>query len=245
MSEVDDAVASARSAWARISDGGDPPSDRPRGAGRGPGTRLAPTLGRRLVRIAAAVVTILVAFTAIGMVMPIGIMGALLMMVLLAAAVAGLAVWPSDRAPPAPPPDRLRTVDLKALPAQTGRWLAAQRLALPAPARAAIDRIGARLDVLSSQLGQVDPADENALELRRLLGEQLPAFVGDYTRVPVPLRNRERSGRSPDRQLVDGLSLIEAEIAAMTERLAQGNLDSLATRGRYLELKYRGDDAPA
>ena len=36
--------------------------------------------------------------------------------------------------------------------------------------------------------------------------------------------------------------MIEREIAAMTERLAQGDLDSLQTRGRYLELKYSGDD---
>ena len=28
----------------------------------------------------------------------------------------------------------------------------------------------------------------------------------------------------------------------MTARLAQGDLDSLSTRGRYLEMKYRGDE---
>ena len=195
-----------------------------------------------MIRIAAAVLAILVGFTVVGMVMPVGIMGALLLMVMLVAAVAGLAVWPSDAPPAAPPPDRLRTVDLKALPAQTGRWLGAQRPALPAPARSVADRIGARLEVLSPQLGQVDPADENALELRRLIGEQLPAFVNDYARVPTPLRTVERNGRTPDRELVDGLSLIEREIAAMTERLAQGDLDSLSTRGRYLEMKYKGEE---
>ena len=31
----------------------------------------------------------------------------------------------------------------------------------------------------------------------------------------------------------------------MSEELAQGDLDSLATRGRYLEIKYRGDDGKA
>ena len=233
MSEVDDAVSAARSSWARISDASAPVL-RSHIGGR--------SLGRRVARIGAAIAAILVAFTVVGMVMPIGIMGFLLMTVLLVAAVGGLAVWPSDRAPPAPPPDRLHTVDLKALPAQTGRWLDAQRPQLPAPARAAVDRIATRLDVLSPQLGRVDPADETALELRRLLGEQLPAFVGDYARVPAPLRGQERNGRSPDRELVDGLSLIEGEIAAMTERLAQGDLDSLSTRGRYLEMKYKGEE---
>ena len=232
-SEVDRAVAAARSSWARISgaDDGAPRPTRPPGA-----------LRARMIRIAAAVLAILVGFTVVGMVMPVGIMGALLLMVMLVAAVAGLAVWPSDAPPAAPPPDRLRTVDLKALPAQTGRWLGAQRPALPAPARSVADRIGARLEVLSPQLGQVDPADENALELRRLIGEQLPAFVNDYARVPTPLRTVERNGRTPDRELVDGLSLIEREIAAMTERLAQGDLDSLSTRGRYLEMKYKGEE---
>ena len=233
MSDVDDAVAAARSSWARIG-GSDGPGLPDRTGTRG--------VGRRLVSMAAAVAAILIAFTVVGLVMPIGIMGALLMMVWLVAAVVGLAVWPHDRPAPAPPPERLREVDLKALPAQTGRWLAAQRPQLPAPARAVADRIGSRLDALSPQLGKVDPGDENALELRRLVGEQLPAFVGDYARVPAPLRAVDRNGRSPDGQLVDGLQLIEAEIAAMTERLAQGDLDSLATRGRYLELKYRGEE---
>ena len=38
-----------------------------------------------------------------------------------------------------------------------------------------------------------------------------------------------------------GLKLIDEEIAEMTAKLAQGDLDSLATRGRYLEIKYRDD----
>lgn len=233
MSEVDDAVAAARSSWARITRVDDGIAARP--------PRPAGALGRRLLRIAAAVAAILVGFTIVGMVMPVGIMGALLLMALLVAAVGGLAVWPADERAP-PPPDKLRTIDLKALPAQTGRWLGAQRAALPAPARPVADRIGARLDVLSPQLGQVDPADETALELRRLIGEQLPAFVNDYARVPTPLRTVERNGRTPDRELTEGLGLIEREIAAMTERLAQGDLDSLATRGRYLEMKYKGEE---
>jgi hypothetical protein len=237
VSEVDQAIAAARASWDRISGADD---DLPAfGRARRPGA-----LKRRLVRIALAVAAILVGFTGVGMVMPTGIFGALLLMALLAVAVVGLAVWPADEAaapPPVKEPGSLRTVDLKALPAQTGRWLSAQRSALPAPARGLADRIEARLEVLSPQLGRVDPTDENALELRRLVGEQLPAFVADYQRVPAPLRSAERNGSSPDRQLADGLALIEREIAAMTERLAQGDLDSLATRGRYLEMKYRGE----
>ena len=72
--------------------------------------------------------------------------------------------------------------------------------------------------------------------------EQLPAFVADYSRVPDSLRRVERNGRTPDGALVDGLGVIEREIAAMTERLAQGDLDSLQTRGRFLEMKYQGEE---
>jgi hypothetical protein len=36
--------------------------------------------------------------------------------------------------------------------------------------------------------------------------------------------------------------VIEREIAQMTEQLASGDVDLLATRGRYLQIKYQGDD---
>lgn len=232
MSEVDDAIAAARASWARIGmDEGTPAPRRRRRAHRaGPGKRLA--------RILAAFVLILVAAGFFGaLVAPLGMMGALLVMLLLVAATVFFAVWPPENPAP-PPPDRLRTVDLKALPAQTERWLQAQRMALPAPAQHLVDRIGDRLDTLSPQLGKVEADGALGEEIRRLVGEQLPAFVTDYTRVPEPLRATPRNGRTADQGLIDGLALIEREIAGMTERLAQDDLDSLQTRGRYLELKY-------
>ncbi len=90
-----------------------------------------------------------------------------------------------------------------------------------APARGLVDQIGVRLETLSPQLGRLDGREEEAYEVRRLIGEQLPAFVTDYARVPEPLRRVERNGRTPDAELVAGLKLIEQEIADMTARLAQ------------------------
>jgi len=177
----------------------------------------------------------------VGMIVPLGIMGALLVMALLIAATVVFAVWPPEHAAP-PRPEKLREVDLRALPAQTERWLQAQRRVLPAPAQHLVDRIGDRLDTLSPQLGRVATDGPEAIEIRRLVGEQLPAFVADYSRVPDSLRRVERNGRTPDGALVDGLGVIEREIAAMTERLAQGDLDSLQTRGRFLEMKYQGEE---
>ncbi len=236
MSEVDDAIAAARASWARISEPGAVALPRP-------SARTRAAAARRLKRIAIAVVAILVAGFVAGLVMPIGIMGFFLILCAMVAATVLLSVWPAstERAPP--PPDKLKTVDIKALPAQTERWLNAQRMMLPAPAQHLVDRIGERLGTLSPQLARVEPEGEAAQDIRRLVGEQLPAFVGDYARVPEPLRRTERNGRTPDAALIDGLALIEREIAGMTERLARDDLDSLQTRSRFLELKYRGDDA--
>jgi hypothetical protein len=79
--------------------------------------------------------------------------------------------------------------------------------------------------------------------VRKLVGEQLPELLKGYARVPLPLRGVERNGKTPDAQLAEGLQLIDREISEMSSQLAQGDLDSLATRGRFLEIKYRDDDA--
>ena len=56
---------------------------------------------------------------------------------------------------------------LKALPAQTARWLDAQRPSLPAPALAVVDRIEQRLDTLGVQFAALDEASPAAADLRR------------------------------------------------------------------------------
>lgn len=229
-SEVDGQIERARAAMERIAEGyRDAPQRR----------QAAQAIGRRLTRIAIADALILVAAFLVGLVMPLGILGATAVMALLIVATLVLALWPAEGR--APPPEKLRTVELKALPAQTGRWLAAQQAALPAPARTIATRIQQRLDALAPQLATLDQGDEAGFEVRRLIGEQLPAFVNDYARVPATLRTVARGDKTPDAQLVDGLTLIDREIAAMTERLAQDDLDSLQTRGRFLEMKYRDE----
>jgi len=236
VSEVDDAIASARASWSRISD------DRGAvGAARLPTrarVRNTQAIGKRLTRIVVADAVILIAAMVIGWVVPLGIGGAMLVMALLVAATLLFAVWPAERAPT---PERLASVDIKALPRQTERWLEAQRPALPAPAVTLADRIGLRLETLAPQLARFADDAPEAIEVRKLVGEQLPAFVKDYERVPQALRTTPRNGRTPDAELVAGLSLIEQEIGEMTQRLAQDDLDTLATRGRFLEMKYRDE----
>ena len=194
---------------------------------------------RRLGRIAAADALIIVAAIIVGLaVMPLGMMGAMLVAALLIVATLAFAVLPVS-APPTV--EKLAEVPLKALPASTERWLEAQRPALPSPVRGLVDSIGVKLETLAPQLATLDESQPAAAEVRKLIGEQLPELVKGYSRVPEPLRRVERNGLTPDQQLAQGLQLIDDEIAEMTAHLAQGDLDSLATRGRYLQIRYQGD----
>lgn len=214
------------------------------GVVRGHGKRLrrkANSVGTRIALIAAADAIILLAAMIVGFFMPIGVFGFLAVMLLMLAVTLAIAMAPAAKAPT---PEKLREVDIRILPAQTERWLETQRPGLPAPAARLIDRITQRLDAMSPQLAQVQPGTEAEFEVRKLVGEQLPAFVKDYAKVPPSLRGVERNGRTPDGELIGGLQLIEREIADMTARLAQGDLDQLQTRGRYLEMKYKDGNEP-
>ena len=194
---------------------------------------------RRVGRIAAADLAIIVAALVVGWFVPLGLGGAMVVMALLIAATLLFGLMPVTREVAV---EQLVQAPLKSLPSQTERWLATQRPALPAPAIGLADSIGVRLDTLSMQLAGLNELEPAAAEVRKLVGEQLPELIRGYQRVPEPLRRVERNGRTPDQQLVDGLKVIDGEIAAMTEQLAQGDLDSLATRERFLQIKYQGEE---
>ncbi len=193
---------------------------------------------RRVARIAAADAAIIVAAIAVGFFIPLGMFGALAVMLLLIATTVVLAMAPAT---PEVRAEALPGAPLRVLPMQTEAWLDRQRPALPAPAQTLVDAIGVRLDVLGPQLAELDDAAPAASEVRKLIGEQLPELVKGYQRVPQTLRGVPRNGRTPDEQLADGLRVIEGEIAEMSASLAQGNLDQLATRERYLQIRYRED----
>jgi len=195
---------------------------------------------RRLGRIAAADGAIIAGAIAFALIVsPLGIMGAMLVGLLLIAATMLFAVLPASAPVNV---EKLAEIPLKALPRSTERWLETQRPALPSPVRGLVDSIGVKLETLTPQLATLDENSPAAMEVRKLVGEQLPELVKGYARVPEPLRRVERNGLTPDQQLAQGLQLIDDEIAEMTSQLAQGDLDALATRGRYLQIKYQGED---
>lgn len=187
-------------------------------------------------RIIGAVLAIVIGAAVVGWFVPLGTSGIMIVLALILAAVLLLGLFPGERQVK---PEKLAETDLKALPLQTEIWLDNQRKALPAPAVQLIDSIGVRLETLAPQLATLNPQEPAALEIRRLLSDHLPELVTGYQSIPEPMRRQERNGRVPEKQLIEGLGVIESEIDRMTEQLASGNLDDLATHTRFLELKYQ------
>ena len=173
---------------------------------------------------------------------PLGIMGFFLMLVVMAISFFAIMGWPQ---PAEPTPQQMAKSELPLLPNQTERWLEAQRPALPAPAQRIADEIGIKLEALGPQLAKLDPREPAAYEFRKLMAEELPELVQGYTQLPESMRRAERNGSSPDRQLAEGLKVVDDELRRMGEQLVSSDFDKLATQGRYLELKYRGADDEA
>lgn len=182
------------------------------------------------------IVTVLLAGAVAGFLTPLGTSGVMIALGVMIAALLLIALIPTETQVR---PEALAGTDLAALPLKTEIWLENQRRALPAPAVTLVDSIGVRLETLAPQLERLNPQEPAAQEVRKLLADHLPELVTGYQSIPPPLRREARNGRVPEKQLIEGLSVIDAEIARMSETLASGDLDKLATHNRFLELKYQ------
>ena len=138
----------------------------------------------------------------------------------------------------------LNTGDVRHMVARTELWLEHQRPALPPPAVTLVDQIGVQLDALGLQLEHVEPLHPAAVETRKLVGETLPGMIDAYRKIPAHLRREERAGGTPDGQLVESLGKISKEIDSVTRQLADGALDDLAIRTRYLDYRYGAEGEP-
>jgi len=191
---------------------------------------------RKLIRASLAAGVILLAATVVGVLIGgIGLGGFVLTLLALIIAVGFLAVFPRLKVPDL---GALNRGDVRATVGRTQLWLEAQRPALPPPASRQLDAIGLRLDALGTQLAGIDPGEPAVGDVRRLIGEHLPGMVASYTRIPAHLRSEQRSGKTADQQLTEGLSRITDEIDALSRKLAEGDIDSLATEARYLDYRY-------
>lgn len=195
---------------------------------------------KKLGRILVAGGVVLVGAALFGtLIQPLGFLGLLALIVLLVGVAVLFGKWPPF---PEPRQADLPKTDLKQLAGRTEIWLEAQRPMLPAPAKTLVDGIGVQLDLLAPQLQTLDASSPAAANIRKLVGEDLPELVAGYQRIPAGLRKEAHAGRTPDETLVGGLKMLESEIGNAARSLAAGDLDKLATRERYLQLKYQGID---
>ena len=191
-----------------------------------------------ILRCLLAGVIVAALAAAIGYAIPIGMPGVLAALIVWVVACVAIAM--SSRERPATS-DALAATRLHQLPDVAGRWLESQRTALPAPAVRVADDILYRLEGMTPRLAQLHPNEPAAAAVRKWLCVELPDRVTGYHAVPPGLRDRAGSGgQSADSHLIEGLGVIDAEVARMTEQLARGAFDEVATQRRYLELKYDG-----
>ena len=192
----------------------------------------------KIARAAMAVGVLLVGAGIVGAIIDgIGFWGVMVTGILGAAAAYLLMRYPDM---PMPTTESLRQTDLGTLAGKTEIWLEAQRPMLPAPAISIVQDIGVRLDQLAPQLQTLDENNPASREVRKLVGEHLPELINGYKRIPESLRRQDNAGKTPEQQLIDGLTRIDREIETMTGQIARGELDKLATRERFLEIRYDG-----
>ncbi|MEM6858826.1 MAG: hypothetical protein AAF559_13250 [Pseudomonadota bacterium] len=127
--------------------------------------------------------------------------------------------------------------------ANTELWLEQQRKALPAPAARVVDDLGVQLDALGLQLQTIDAGHPAMNEVRELVGEYIPETIDNYRKIPEHLRTEQHTGKSADERLTDSLGKLSGEIDRVTRRLAEGAMDDLAIKDRYLEYRYGGVEA--
>lgn len=198
---------------------------------------------KRLRNVAIAVFTIWVASGIVGaFVEGIGILGVMAVIIASVVAITIFSSFPKLKTPTRA--DITRGGDVRQLVGRTELWLEAQRPALPPPAVTLIDQLGVQLDGLGMQLEGLDQNHPRAREVRNLIGEQLPEMIDSYRRIPPHMRKEERAGSTPDEQLTQSLQTIGGEIDSIARQLAQGSLDDLAIKHRFLDYKFgSGADA--
>ncbi|MBA4765254.1 hypothetical protein [Qipengyuania huizhouensis] len=191
---------------------------------------------RRIRNVLIALFGIWVAAGVAGMVIDgIGFAGVMAVLVASVIAIAVLGNYPKLRTPKR---ESLNKGNVKDMVARTELWLENQRPALPAPAAKIVSDMGVQLDALGLQLQGVDQNHPKAREVRSLIGEQLPEMIDSYRKIPAHLRSEKRAGTTPDQQLTDSLGKISGEIDSITRQLAEGSLDDLAIKHRYLDYKF-------
>ncbi|MFL0357649.1 hypothetical protein ACI5KX_14390 [Erythrobacter sp. GH1-10] len=187
-----------------------------------------------------AVFAIMVAASVIGVILDgIGFVGIMAVAMAIMCAAVLFSQFPKVKVPKRP---ELGKGNPKQMVARTELWLEAQRPALPPPAAKIVEDLGVQLDALGLQLETVDANHPAAREVRELVGEYIPETIENYRKVPAQMRGEAHAGKTADQRLTDSLTKLSGEVDRVTRRLAEGALDDLAIKDRYLEYRYGGDE---
>jgi len=197
-------------------------------------------LFKKIRNVILAIVGIWVAAGIAGAILNgIGFWGVMSVVVLSALAIGFFSKFPKVKVPKRA---ELKQGNPKQMVARTELWLEAQRDALPAPAAAVVDQLGVQLDALGEQLEALDEHHPAMSEVRELVGEYIPETIDNYRKIPAHLRKEEHAGGTADQRLTESLTKLSGEVDRVTRRLAEGALDDLAVKSRYLEYRYGGDE---
>jgi hypothetical protein len=235
VSEVNVKVERALARFDRVTRALDERDGAAREAARRERQRLNRDLGRRLARVGVWIGVVSVVTILVGLITPIGMFG-FLAAVGLAIGIAGLlAFMPGEQTAKAPSADLPNGQMVQ----RFDSYLYRTRAALPAPARAEIDAISARLPALKETLQRVETLDPKAQDARRLMSIHLPGLIDRYLNVPVEFRRQEDAeGLTVDQRLVEGLSAARTALDEISQDLAKTDLDAFQTQGRFIKSRY-------
>lgn len=191
--------------------------------------------------LVGAIVTIFAAATVAGLVLDgIGFTGVMAVALAVVAASWVFTNYPKVKIPKR---DDLKKGDARTMVGRTELWLEHQRPALPPSAVQVVDQLGVQLDALGLQLETIDPNHPVVGEVRELVGEYIPETIENYRRIPEQMRREEHAGKTADQRVTESLGKLSQEVDRVTRRLAEGALDDLAIKSRYLEYRYGGAEA--
>lgn len=194
----------------------------------------------RLRNIAIAIATIWVGAGIAGaFVSGIGFWGVMAVVIATAVAIGIFSSFPKVKIPKR---SDLKQGNPKQMVARVELWLESQREGLPPMAVALVEKMGGQLDALGAQLSTMDQSHPAMSEVRELVGDYVPETIDNYRKIPEHLRAEEHAGGTADARLIESLTKISGEIDRVTRRLAEGAMDDLAVKSRYLDYRFGSDD---
>ncbi len=198
--------------------------------------RLNAEVARRIGRVGVAIGVISLLTIIVGMITPIGMFGFLAAVGIAIGIAALLSFLPTQRSGAEAPSKDLPNGQMVQ---RFDSYLYRQRPALPAPARAEIDRISAILPPLKQTLERVDDLNPDAQDARRLMSVHLPGLIDRYINVPAAYRSqKDGEDVTVDERLVQGLSAGRDALAEISEKLARSDVAAFETQGRFIKNRY-------